>query len=140
MTMSYGIRCPMTKTSLRVPSGELMAFKVPEIYRFTGPIGANNGQFRIYGPCKKMLNVQASDGGGWDHVSVSLPSRCPTWEEMQYIKTLFWDDEDCVVQFHPPKSEYVNNHPYCLHLWKKQGCQYTTPPSIMVGSKRFNIG
>src|SRR5580658_4748259 len=44
----------------------------------------------------------------FEHVSVSLAHRCPTWEEMCKIKDLFWDDEDVVVQFHPAKSEYVN--------------------------------
>ena len=40
--------------------------------------------------------------------------------------------DECVVQFHPPKSEYVNLHPYCLHLWKKIGGTFETPPKIFV--------
>lgn len=56
--------------------------------------------------------------GDWEHVSVSCEDRCPTWEEMQRVKELFWRDDETVIQFHPPKSEYVNHHQYCLHLWK----------------------
>ena len=58
----------------------------------------------------------ASAYEGWDHVSVSLRTRTPTWDEMAKVKRMFFDDEETVVQFHPKKSEYVNNHPYCLHL------------------------
>lgn len=77
--------------------------------------------------------VIASWGGGWEHVSVSLARRCPTWEEMCMVKDIFWGEEECVVQFHPPRSEYVNRHPYCLHLWKKIGEEYETPPKEYVG-------
>ena len=63
--------------------------------------------------------IIASWDMGWEHVSVSMKNRCPTWEEMCAIKDIFWCESECVVQYHPPKSEYINNHPYCLHLWKK---------------------
>jgi hypothetical protein len=79
------------------------------------------------------LKVIASDGAGWEHVSVSLPTRCPTWEEMAYIKGVFWGDGDCVVQFHPSRSEYVNNHPCCLHLWRAIDAVMPLPPSLLVG-------
>jgi len=58
---------------------------------------------------------------GWEHVSVSLPNRCPTWNEMCWVKELFWSDDKLVVQYHPPKSEYVNTAKYCLHLWRFDG-------------------
>lgn len=79
------------------------------------------------------LFVIFSWGLGWDHVSISLEHRCPTWEEMCFIKESFFYDEECVVQYHPKKSEYVKRHPYCLHLWKQQGVEYITPPKILVG-------
>lgn len=119
-----------------------MTFKFPEKYRVkTGPFGSsaaagNNGAAFIYTrPLQAPLKVICSDGEGWEHVSVSLPNRCPTWEEMCKVKDLFWSAEDCVIQFHPPRSEYVNNHPYCLHLWRPVGQQLITPPSILVGIK-----
>jgi len=85
--------------------------------RFDGR--GHNGHFfiRCHG---KMLCVVCSNGGGWDHVSVSRPSQCPTWEDMAAIKDLFFEDDECVMQLHPPNSDYVNNHPYCLHLWRPQ--------------------
>lgn len=77
--------------------------------------------------------IIASDGRGWEHVSASISNRCPTWDEMTKIKQLFWDDEDCVIQYHPPKSDYVNNHPYCLHLWRPIDKEIIRPPKSLVG-------
>lgn len=71
----------------------------------------------------------------WEHVSVSLPNRCPNWEEMSFIKDLFFDEEDTVVQYHPKKSQHVNIHPYCLHLWGWNGGEFPCPPSILVGPR-----
>jgi hypothetical protein len=94
----------------------------------------NNGAFFIpHKLGKAPLKVICSDGEGWEHVSVSLPARCPTWEEMCFVVRQFWDEGDCVMQLHPPRSEWVNNHPYCLHLWRPLGAAIPLPPSIMVG-------
>jgi len=95
----------------------------------------NNGAFRVPYLGRYYLQIIVSDGLDWDHVSVSLPNRCPTWEEMSFIKDLFFDENETVVQFHPKKSEYVNNHPFCLHLWRKQEQEHELPPSIFTGIK-----
>jgi len=86
----------------------------------------------IHPVIKRDLVVVASWGGGWEHVSVSFSHRCPTWDEMCIVKDLFWNEDECVVQYHPPKTEYVNNHPHCLHLWKKIGSDFETPPKRFV--------
>lgn len=118
-----------------------MSFHAPEKYRIHGYSDSNdgnNGVFRVQCNVFKPLTnlaVIASDGANWDHVSVSVigKDRCPTWEEMCFVKNLFWDEDDCIVQFHPPKSEYINNHKYCLHLWRNQLDHHKTPPKILVG-------
>ena len=100
------------------------------------PVGAPYGAFKIPfpGAAGSMLII-ADDGAttGWEHVSCSFANRTPTWDEMARVKGLFWDEEECVVQFHPAKSEYVNRHPHCLHLWKKRGENWQTPPKELVG-------
>ncbi len=123
-----------------------MTFKVPEAYRLRSGAYAsdasygNNGAFFVPSrPGQPPFQVIASDGGGWEHVSVSLPGRCPTWDEMCKIKTLFWTADACVMQLHPPRSEWVNNHPYCLHLWRPVGQAIPMPPSIMVGYKELGV-
>ncbi|MEA4928398.1 MAG: hypothetical protein VB104_06930 [Candidatus Limiplasma sp.] len=84
---------------------------------------------------KRVMAFIASFGGGWDHVSVSYHHRCPTWDEMQRVKDLFFGEEEIVVQYHPAKSQYVNNHPYCLHLWKPHIEMIPTPPTWMAGAR-----
>ena len=92
----------------------------------------NNGFFII--PYNNYeLKVMISDGMGWDHVSVSLKNRTPNWKEMCYIKDIFFDEEETVVQYHPQKSKYINNCNTCLHMWKNQNKDIELPPSIMVG-------
>ncbi len=128
-----------------------MSYHVPDRYRIRKGAFAsderdgNNGAFFVpnrAAPSRGLstrdaaavpLKVIASDGAGWEHVSVSLPNRCPTWPEMAYIKALFWDATDCVVQYHPPESEYVNNHPFCLHLWRSTQHAFPLPDSLLVG-------
>ncbi len=58
---------------------------------------------------------------------------------MCFIKDLFWDEDDVVVQYHPAKSDYVNNHQYTLHLWRPTEGEMPTPPSIMVGIKGLRL-
>jgi hypothetical protein len=90
-----------------------------EGFRISGPANTNYGAFVVLWR-RTMLHVIASAGGGWDHVSVSLPDRCPTWEEMCRVTELFFHDDETVMQLRPPKSSYVNNHEFCLHLWRPQ--------------------
>lgn len=91
----------------------------------------------------RRLFAFASNGGGWEHVSVSVRQGgkvlTPTWEEMAYIKSIFWGEEDCVIEYHPPKSEYVNMHPNVLHLWRPIGVEIPLPPSIFVGLRQDQI-
>lgn len=125
-----------------------MAFKVPERFRVTsGPMATslakhgNNGAFMI--PLRdpnssgvKTVRVIASDGDGWEHVSVSFQSKTPSWAVMCTIKDLFWGPEDCVVQYHPPHKDYVSDHPFCLHLWRPIGVNVPRPPTHLVGVGR----
>lgn len=116
-------------------------FKVDEKYRIrSGMFGSdhtygNNGHFVINRGRTRFIIV-ASDGIGWEHVSVHCVSegkdRTPTWSEMCYIKDLFWDDTDCVVQYHPAKSEYVNMHKHTLHLWRPTDQPFPIPHKIQV--------
>jgi len=121
----------------------------------------NNGAFAVLSPEPGWtLQLICSDGSDpefaadrWEHVSVhayrtsqtDVPQllgqsrvpkmRTPTWKEMAFIKNLCWDDEDVVMQLHPKRSEYVNQHPHVLHLWRPVDLVIPTPPSIFVGTK-----
>jgi len=125
--------------------------KIPHHYRvknstvFAVPdTGGNEGFFEI--PHYKIGNYQffciISSQNAWEHVSVTVhqkkkaATRCPTWEEMCFIKNLFWDKHECVMQLHPPESEYVNEHKFCLHLWRPITKTIPIPMSLAVGTKQ----
>jgi hypothetical protein len=121
----------------------------PEVEKFRIRSGAyysepndKFGAFRIAGPCGRDLLVIASSGDvsvgiTWEHVSVSAQKYCPTWREMCFIKDLFWDEEETVMQLHPPKSRWINNHATCLHMWKPLEAEIPLPPDITVGNKEL---
>ena len=127
-----------------------MSFHVPNEWRVrTGMLAStdrqgNNGAFVVPVLKTAICNVIASDGEGWEHVSVSLDphimgakpaERTPTWAEMDAVKRIFWDDTDCVVQFHVPRCDPVNCHPYTLHWWRQIGQEWAQPEFRLVGPK-----
>ena len=127
-----------------------MSFKVPNQYRLrTGPMGSSDyaglrGAFEV--PIKRMQMTQkkivlvaiADDGliTGWEHVSCykynGFKRYIPSWSDMCKIVSLFWDEEDCVIQYHPPKSESININPFVLHLWRPIGVELPKPPLELV--------
>jgi hypothetical protein len=96
----------------------------------------NNGAFLVRCPeTKRKLLIIISDRKQWEHASVSIankPNRIPSWDEMVFAKNLFWEMEECVIQYHPSASKYVNNHPGVLHLWKPTGQEIPMPPLAFV--------
>ena len=119
------------------PKAEIEAARV-----FDGPYGTTvvdkcNGAFviKLNGHVMKILASDGTDeeAQGWEHVSVSLRWRTPTWREMCWVKDQFWNDDEVVFQLHPRKSEYVNCHPNCLHMWRHKVVPCPAPPSIFVG-------
>lgn len=78
------------------------------------------------------LRCVASNGGGWDHVSVSLPNRCPNWPEMEHVKRSFFCAHETAMQLHVPTKDHISCHPYCLHIWRPHNMEIPLPPPIMV--------
>ncbi len=108
------------------------------------------GLWQVFCPIRNST-LQVMCGGGaalaelgipeeqwWEHLSISVmrERRCPTWEEMDFIKDLWFDHHETVVQFHVPKSKHINDHPYVLHLWRKYDGSFDQPdflpPPILV--------
>jgi|GEM_PF-530532 len=126
----------------------------------SGPVGSrpehgNNGAFLLRIDDRRRALAIISDcsdmpegaGPGWEHVSLRVEerrkkkwhSRIPTWEEMCWAKEFFWGPEACVVQYHPPEADYVNQHPHVLHLWRPVGIELSRPPKWMVGIRNRNL-
>jgi hypothetical protein len=113
-----------------------------EVLEAFGTVGDHaNGVFHVptpfAGATKIKLKVIASGDGGWDHVSVSLPTRCPIWAEMEHIKRMFFADDETAMQLHVPPGDHINHHPFTLHLWRPHApVEIPRPPWWMVGPKK----
>lgn len=73
--------------------------------------------------------AELGDEYAWDHISVSARKRCPNWFEMSHIKSIFFAEDETVMQLHVPESEHIDLHPYTLHLWRPLLVPIPRPPS-----------
>jgi hypothetical protein len=141
------------ETMKNLASEEIARFRIAHPHFGGGPdeLRAWGGVYEIPFKAKAgafqqqvILRVVASRGGcpfgaeraehnDWDHVSISTKSRCPTWEEMEFIKRLFFERDECAIQLHVPPRDHVNNHEYCLHIWRPLKVPIPRPPADMVG-------
>lgn len=117
-------------------------YRVKDHPKFKTKTGDGFGLFIIENPAFRIRFI-VDDGRetGWEHVRVSckiqnengeIKNLTPPWETMQMAKMMFWDDEECVLQLHPPRSVYVNSNEHVLHLWKQVGINHPTPPQCLV--------
>lgn len=90
--------------------------------------GSASGAFYLQTNDSRQLLVIASDGPDWEHVSASNPAFTPSWEDMCWLKSLFFEPHEWVVQYHPSENSHINLHPHCLHLWRPLGCVLPVPP------------
>jgi len=107
---------------------------------FGAPNEGRNGRFLLQGPTGAKLHVNSWDHKkyGWEQVAISTDrKRCPNWLEMCFVKDLFWDPEERVMQLHPPLSEYIKNSRHCLHMWKPKHQEIPAPPTHLAGIVGF---
>ncbi len=108
--------------------------------KFASEPGVTYGMFEVVPPMSAVTlmiiayDCQSPDdvGGNWEHVLVSTPARCPTWKEMCFVKECFFEDSECAIQFHPAKKDYINDHPFVLHLWRCPSMEFPLPPTETV--------
>jgi len=104
--------------------------------RSFGRVGDDNGGCFVIPFNGSNLQCVAAAGGNWDHVSVSVADRCPSWEEMSHVFALFAKPSETWMQLHVPAREHINYHPFCLHLWRPHNSRgIPLPPSHFVGPK-----
>lgn len=138
--------------NLTSPEIERYRFEHPMVPDIPDELRAWGGAFEVPYPLmvggftqRIMLRCIVSRGGcphapdrmdeanRWDHLSVSAAHRCPTWDEMEFVKRLFFERDECAMQLHVPPRDHVNNHEFCLHIWRPLDVDIPRPPSIMVG-------
>ena len=115
----------------RIRAGHQLAAPVLEHY---GDFGDHTcGVFIVPSPIDRAdMRVIASAGDGWDHVSVSRRNHPPNWAEMEYVKRLFFRDDETAMQLHVPPSDHISVHPHCLHIWRPHNIEIPRPPAMMV--------
>lgn len=59
----------------------------------------------------------SKDNDKW-HLSIAHPTRLPTYDELKEARYKFLPDNCHMAQIFPPKAEFVNLHPFCLHLYE----------------------
>jgi hypothetical protein len=82
----------------------------------------------------ELYHVMISDGEGFRHLSCTNAQKkvLPPWSAMTRLKEMFWADDDWVVLYIPAKDVYINDHPYCHHLWQPLNESLPTPPFVLV--------
>lgn len=83
---------------------------------FNHPTHGHVGKWYLWG---KLSVCVANEEGHW-HISIAHPHRYPTWDE---IYTAWYDLVPNAENIYgsiilPRKSQYVNLHPNCFHVWQ----------------------
>lgn len=76
---------------------------------------------------------------GWRVVAVNIPheGRSATWEELDWVKSWFWDKGDSVIAILPPNNTYVGGNRYWVHLWQPVSTGMMAIPPIFNESFPF---
>ena len=113
----------------------------------TGPMASdnsygNNGAFIIPHKHRILLACVVSDQEDWDHVSIHVETmrkkkqkwiqRTPTWDEIVFVKDMFFRPDEWEMQFLPGQKDYINDHNYTLHIWRPHNVLIPKPPIWMV--------
>lgn len=52
------------------------------------------------------------------HVSISRLDKYPSWDEIVQVKLQFFGDRKDAMMLIPKRTDYVNVHENCFHLWE----------------------
>lgn len=109
--MSYGVQ----SYEGHAMTAAMLPRVLPAGWRQAGP----NVYVSIHEKLSAIVSAEReSDGRMWLHVSVAHRDRMPSWDELRRIKSWLIGRDVRAIQVLPPESEYVNLHPFCLHLWQ----------------------
>lgn len=73
--------------------------------------------FSYFTGLKVLYGTTDFFGDNWLHVSCSHKNKIPSWKDLCMVKDIFIGDNKKAIQIFPTKKNYVNFHPYTLHLW-----------------------
>ena len=116
------------------------AYRIPSKIPFANSLKI--GMFSLPYVDNSHIEVIASHELGWQHVSTTIvlnpvdDPRTPTYGEMQLVRDLFFYPDEKVVQYHPRRQDYVNDNPYVLHMWVRDG-NIMPYPSLSESNLKF---
>lgn len=70
----------------------------------------------IYQEGECIIFVTIENGGY--HLSISHLTRLPTYDELKAARYKYCPDNCYMAQIFPPKADFVNLHPFCLHVYE----------------------
>jgi len=107
-------------SSIAVPPVVSWEFNCPKGWEVITRWGDGYACRQIGGGLRILVDCEIkADGSPWLHVSVSRKTYTPTHDDMALVKKDFIGENRYAYSIWPPKSEYVNIMPYCLHLWAR---------------------
>jgi hypothetical protein len=95
---------------------------LPRGWRADGSLFLGRGRalvFRHGSGLAVIVSLDEEPGARWLHVSCSYSDRLPSWEDLKAVKRIFIGPELTAWQIVAPDSEWVDFHPYTLHLWAR---------------------
>ena len=103
-----------------------------ELAKWRVESGDDGGSFRFqhHGPDHGGCRVAMGSAGITSRYRFA--HRCPTWDEMEWVKRKFFRDDETAMQLHVPASDHISFHPYTLHIWRPQDADIPRPPAIFV--------
>jgi hypothetical protein len=82
--------------------------------------GPDGRRFWHHASATSVIATRADhDGQEWLHASIAHPDRMPTWDELKALKVALVGAARFAYLVFPPAWQYVNQHPYALHLWAR---------------------
>jgi hypothetical protein len=61
--------------------------------------------------------IVSKDKGLW-HLSISCPGKLPSYDQVKKARYKYLPDVKYAAQIFPPPEEFVNLHPFVLHVWE----------------------
>ena len=106
--------------------GTLAIEGTPDVWTLSEPpsnwqhIGTDGGVLAKFRCARRQQSVLVSaalmDGVVWVHASISGMD-LPTYADLVALKAWVFGSDGIACQVFPQKSQHVNIHPHCLHLW-----------------------
>jgi hypothetical protein len=115
-----GVLSEVEKANMAKISGVIAGGKLPPGWT-RREAGGYDGVWDNISKCMRVIyslsRYQNDNFRLWVHLSISHRVRIPHYDDLVYLKRNWIGDEVNAIMVLPKKSEHVNIHPRCLHLF-----------------------